>query len=211
MKTLILLVAISLQVLFAGLAHANSVPTYVITNARINVIGPVESCGETTCMNYTFFSGPNVLASGVGGSGCGICGPFAGGSLVDVSNGSTFEFDQWSGQIASFESFLPGTLQITAARMVFLPIGGPRPSVVTFTVPVQFSGQFSPCATTGETSCIAPPFANLTLDRKGFARVRFDYSNHSYIFAGVTYATVPEPGTIILMATGVLALTIKRR
>ena len=187
----------------------------VITSGSLSVNG---SAVATYTINGQNFSATSVFGDS-GNSGPVGCVPCASGNLVSTSsffvgtslgsgsatiNGTTFNPVEFLGEFS-----LAGT-------PVLLPVGT---SNVSFTVPFNFTGNIRGCE--DNVSCVNEVFSTVELVGQGTLTVEFLFSGtldngvSLYSFKSLTYnfqdASVPEPMTMALLASGLLGLGAKLR
>lgn len=187
----------------------------VITSGSLTIIG--LSGAPTYSM-----SGENFSVTSLGGDPGNTpnCAPCQSGTFADLSsflvgtslgngpvtiNGTTFT-----------NVFFAGVFNL-AATPVLLPAGTTN---ITVTTPFTFSGTIRGCANSA-LICTTEVFSVVELSGQGIATAQFTFSGifsngaSLYFFNRITYefqsAEVPEPATIMLLASGLLGVGAKLR
>jgi len=179
-------------------------PTFVFSGSGLTVatLGTVFSGGDVgnvqardTCLNT--FCGPGTML-GTNSSFSGIIG--APQDVIATVNGVTYP-----------PVTLTGSLNFVSQPIVLPDFGG---GIGEVTIPFSMSGDL-----TGELPGGGTPIFTATLNGHGFAHFIFfeishDLSHPHYVIANIEYQfePVPEPGTLLLAASGLAALIgISRR
>jgi len=205
-----ILSALVLALALISTAHANSLTTLDIQHISF-VFYPNEG-GDNALY---FLSGPGIHLSGVGSASCSFCNvetALAAGQWINPSVFVDFEYSLGSVTIGnqSYSAVL-FVSSIIPTRSFMLPYLGNVAKTFTVSIPAYF------LEVSGETSNGA--FFNLTIPPSSLV-LTFDYypgangQPGNYYFAqGEFLSGVPEPCTLVLMATGLASMAglIRRR
>jgi len=192
---------------FLQFAYADSITTFNLSELTYGFVA--NQAGDNA--GY-IFSGPGIYVTGGGSASCIWClvgASFSPGSTLAPNIFVDFESSQGYVRIGGQTYYEPTLFvsSITAHSFVF-PAGGRNPSFFTVTVPASFR------LVQGEASNGA--FFDVNMPR-GDLLLRFDYfpaangNPASYYFVqghykGQGVATIPEPSTIGLVATGLAGM-----
>lgn len=219
-----LVVVFAAFLFFAVDAHAGSIPTFTATQGTIFVSQGLPF-GVTAITTY-FFSG-NGFSFGGGGTVGGPCDFCLQGGLAAFFSGDPGMTISSEGQdglstgganyYPLFTSFSGGFLgSFTFGSSFNLPTGNQETFSVT--LPVQFSGSLSLCPSDPNFpagGCISGPLATINFNSKGTATINYVQQNGFWFFNSATFimSPVPEPGTFMLMGSGITALVgmVRRR
>ncbi len=180
--------------------YADSIPVFNITSATI-----LFTVNSGSGDNASFgLSGPGTVVFGEGSAGCNWC--FAGTTFQPGQslNGSVpfvgVDFMvsiQLGGQTLDVNSTTLGSTSLLAGSFLFPT--DPQTTTFTVAVPAQFSGPLLGSSSQFPIFGLKIPAGKLFLT--------FDSSGRQFLFSqGVYFATTPEPGTLIMVASGLLAM-----
>ena len=181
--------------------YADSIPVFNLTSATL-----LFTVNSGSGDNASFgLSGPGTVVFGEGGAGCDWC--FAGTSFQPGQslNGSVsfvgIDFIlsiQLGGQTLDVNSTTLGSTSLLAGSFLFPT--DPQTTTFTVAVPAHFSGLLL-----GSSSPNFPTFGLRIPAGRLF--LTFDSSGGQFFFSqGVYFATTPEPGTLIMVGSGLLAM-----
>lgn len=188
-------------------AHADSIPTYNLTQGTVTVISNIAG----NSISWSFTGANGVFATGNGDSGPG-CANFAiAGTSCDPGLAITSLGPNLGGATGSNAVLLFTGLGVNISGPTFTL---PPPGAATFTItlPVIFSGQFTPCPWDASAqACLSGSIGTFNVNGKGTATLTFANATANFPvwnLTGATYtlSSVPEPGSVILLSTGTLAL-----
>ena len=160
--------------------YADSIPVFNITSATLL---------------FTVNSGSGDNASfGLSGPGTVIFGE---GSAVPFVGVDFIVSIQLGGQILDVNSTTLGSTSLLAGSFLFP--SDPQTTTFTVAVPANFSGLLMGSSQAFPTFGLKIPAGKLFLT--------FDSSGGQFFFSqGVYFATTPEPGTLIMVGSGLLAM-----
>lgn len=178
-------------------AFADSL-SYTMINTIFNIY-PNAGFGDNV---YFLMSGPGAALQGDGGT---VYYWFNGGTPYapgSTGGGSTeFYFDQiFGGHICSNGSnnILPYSPVTLFANSFTFPINGKNGKDFTVVLPASFSSINGIIISTGQTFTLTVPPGHLAMT--------FVYYSGSYYATQASFSTVPEPGTLVLMGTGLFTM-----
>jgi PEP-CTERM motif len=190
-----------LILLLAQCAYADSVPTFDITHASIPIF-PNEG-GDN---EFFTFSGPGASMFGGGTAVCDWCifgTTFALGSSVNPSvQIVTFDFVQGTVRFGgeAHDVVVLFNSSITALSSFTFPTSGKSTFIVT--VPAILNGPIVGEAATGDSFNLQVPPGPLTLTFAFVPAQNGSPAFYQFTKGSFALATVPEPGALGLMATG---------
>lgn len=212
MSKILISVCAFLMLVIAPSVQADPVGFFTVTSGSISVTGiaggPVYSLvGQNfsaTGAGEPGFAAPQLCFPCVGGSPIGLAATFSGASLGTGNvtiNGMTFN-----------SITISGVMEISG-NPLFIPSA---PTNISFSGQFSFGGSLIGCQVP-HVSCVpATAVFSTFLTGQGIATVNLTFlqlnasGNPLYVFQNVTYtfqsAEIPEPMTITLLTTGLLAL-----
>jgi hypothetical protein len=213
-------VAILVVLLFVAVAaHAGSIPTFTATQGAA-LLSPGAPYNVPAIVHYSF-SGKGFSLTGMGDIACGFCA-----SQPPFDTGMTIFGDGLDSLIVGGTSYT-GVLSLSSSNLTFGPSFSPpaNQSAFSITLPVRWHGTifscqastliFQECASDPTTGNELPLLATINFNAKGTATLNYTQQNGYWTFNSGTFilSPVPEPGTFVLMGSGLTALIgfVRRR
>ncbi len=202
------LVVVFVCLFFALAAHAGSIPTYTITQGSAVIsINPFDLDPDI----FFQFSGSGFSVTGSGGisSNFGIIGAPPGFGPLDPGLSIFSDFSNDAGGFGTiggvnYSSLFFNSFLFTSGPSFNLPSG----DQFSITLPVKFFGAAGVCVPDPATlSCSSVP-GNFNFNGKGTATINYVNQNGSWFFNSATFtlSPVPEPGTFVLLGSGITAM-----